>query len=56
MGRFNADLELTASSEQEVDEDTFVLFFENTVYLNSSEDSILVLDKNTLEQIDSILP
>ncbi len=48
VGRFNADLQMVAVSSVAIDPDTFVTFFEKTVFVNSADGGIVVLNEDDL--------
>ena len=52
LAKFNLNLELQAASEVPVFNDTFMSFYEDFIYLNDSKKNILILDKNTLKQLE----
>ncbi len=56
LGRFDAALKLAARSAAEINENTFITFYEDYIYINSIDKQILVLKKDDLSQIDVIKP
>ncbi|MBN2038560.1 MAG: hypothetical protein JW864_00865 [Spirochaetes bacterium] len=56
LGRFDTDLSLVAKSNIEVDEDTFISFYDNFIYINRIDKIIVVLNKDDLSMIDEIKP
>jgi hypothetical protein len=56
LGKFNQNLELVGKSTEKIDEDTFISFFDNFVYLNSVDKQIIVLNKDDLKLIEKIAP
>lgn len=52
LAKFDLNLELQAKSEVPVFNDTFMSFYEDFIYLNDSKKNILILDKNTLKQLE----
>ena len=56
LGRFDTELKLTAKSDNEINENTFITFYEKYIYINRKDRQIMVLDKDTLKQIDIIKP
>ncbi|MBN2160889.1 MAG: hypothetical protein JW807_15980, partial [Spirochaetes bacterium] len=56
LGRFDGDLKLVAKSDQEVSENTFISFWENYIYINRQDKTIIVLNKEDLKFIDEVRP
>ncbi|HOV13962.1 MAG TPA: P83/100 family protein [Spirochaetota bacterium] len=56
LGKFNNKLELIKKTIEKVDPNTFISFYENFIYINGDDKSILVLDKNDLTLTDKIKP
>ena len=52
LAKFDLNLELQAKSEVAVFNDTFMSFYEDFIYLNDSNKNILILDKETLKQLE----
>lgn len=52
LAKFNLNLEMVATSEVPVFNDTFMSFYEDFIYLNDSKKNILILDKNTLKKLE----
>ena len=52
LAKFDLNLELQAKSEVAVFNDTFMSFYEDFIYLNDSDKNILILDKETLKQLE----
>lgn len=52
LAKFDLNLELQAKSETSVFNDTFMSFYEDFIYLNDNKKNILILDKNTLKQLE----
>jgi hypothetical protein len=52
LAKFDLNLELQAKSEVAVFNDTFMSFYEGFIYLNDSDKNILILDKETLKQLE----
>lgn len=52
LAKFDLNLELQAKSETPVFNDTFMSFYEDFIYLNDNKKNILILDKNTLKQLE----
>ncbi|MCG8570593.1 MAG: hypothetical protein MJB14_10680 [Spirochaetes bacterium] len=56
LGKFDANLGTVAQSSEEVSNDTFISFFEDVVYINSSDNRILVLKQSDLSLDEVISP
>lgn len=57
LAKYDKNLKRLAKSSDRVDKDTFITFYEDTVYINNElKNRILVLDKKDLRTIDSIQP
>lgn len=56
LGRFNTDLELEAESKQEINQDSFITFFEETIYINRVDKTIIILKRDDLSFIAEIKP
>ncbi|MBV6493090.1 MAG: hypothetical protein LDLANPLL_01105 [Turneriella sp.] len=56
LGKFDKDLKLLQRSEVKVYEDTFFSFYENTIYVNSADRKIEVLNRADLKAAGSIIP
>jgi hypothetical protein len=56
LGRFDSNLKLVAKSKEEINEDTFISFYENFIYINRIDKTIMVLNKNDLEFVDVVKP
>jgi len=56
LGRFDTNLKMVSKSSEEVNENTFISFWDNFVYINRVDKTIMVLDKETLKLIDTIKP
>jgi len=56
LGRFTFDLKLDKVSTVKMDRDSFISFFEETIYINRSDKNIIVLDKKDLSFIEEIKP
>jgi len=56
LGKFDTNLVLISKSSEEVNENTFISFWNNYIYINSRDKTIMVLDNKTLQLIDSIKP
>ena len=56
LGRFDGKLQLTARSGESINENTFISFFGDYIYINKFDKSIMVLNKNDLSLIDVIKP
>jgi hypothetical protein len=56
LGRFDASLKLVAKSGVKINENTFITFYEEFVYINSADKKIIVLKKSDLSLLDTIQP
>ncbi len=56
LGRFDGNLKLVVKSKEEISEDTFISFFEDKIYINRSDKTIIALNKNDLSLIGEIKP
>lgn len=56
LGRFDTNLKMVSKSSEEVNENTFISFWDNYIYINRADKTIMVLDKETLTLIDTIKP
>jgi hypothetical protein len=56
LGKFNENLEKAAMSREKISDNTFISFYNDFIYINSSTGEILVLNKNSLEYINKIKP
>ncbi len=56
LGRFDSNLKLVAKSKEEINEDTFVSFYENYIYINRLDKTIMVLNKDDLSFVDIVKP
>jgi hypothetical protein len=56
LGKFNTDLKLEAESKEEVSQDSFITFFEETIYINRADKTIIILKKDDLSFIGEIKP
>jgi hypothetical protein len=56
LGKFSADMKLTAMSKDEVDPDSFISFYNDLVYINDKNKDILVLNKADLTTRTAITP
>jgi len=56
LGKFNESLELINKSIEKVDPNTFISFFEDYVYINGADKSIIVLKKSDLSFVEKIQP
>jgi hypothetical protein len=56
LGKFNTDLVLEAESKEEVNQDSFITFFEESIYINRADKSIMILKKDDLAFIGEIKP
>ena len=56
LGRFNYNLELEKVSNVKMDKDSFISFFEDSIFINRSDKNIIVLNKNDLSFVEEIQP
>jgi hypothetical protein len=56
LGKFNPNLELIAKSTETVDNSTFITFYKEYIYINNAKKDIVVLNKDNLKLIDTIMP
>jgi hypothetical protein len=56
LGRFDGSLKLTARSKEELSENTFISFWDNYIYINRQDKTIIVLNKDDLTFIDEVRP
>lgn len=56
LGCFDTNLSLIAKSQDEVNENTFISFWDNYIYINRVDKTIMVLNKQTLQRIGTIHP
>jgi hypothetical protein len=56
LGRFDADLKLVAKSKERINENTFISFWDNYIYINRADKTIIVLNKEDLSIIDEVKP
>lgn len=56
LGRFDANLKLVAKSKEDLSENTFISFWENYIYINRRDKTIIVLNKEDLSFIDEVKP
>ncbi|MFA5518449.1 MAG: P83/100 family protein [Spirochaetota bacterium] len=56
LGKFNTDLKLEAESSEEVSQDSFITFYEDSIYINRADKTIIILKKDDLSFIGEIKP
>ncbi len=56
LGKFDQDLKLVSKSKEKINENTFITFFEEYIYVNREDKSIIVLNKNDLSLAGEIKP
>lgn len=56
LGRFDGNLKLVAKSKEELSENTFISFWDDYVYINRQDKTIIVLNKDDLSFIDEVKP
>lgn len=56
LGKFDQELKLAAKSKEKINENTFITFFDEYIYINRDDKSIIVLNKNDLTLAGEIKP
>ncbi|OHD07284.1 MAG: hypothetical protein A2086_05445 [Spirochaetes bacterium GWD1_27_9] len=56
LGKFNLNMELVNKSAEKVESNTFITFFEDSIFINSVDKKILVLKKDDLNLVEKIEP
>ena len=56
LGKFDQELKLIAKSNEKISEDTFITFFDEFIYINREDKSIIVLNKNDFSLAGEIKP
>ncbi len=56
LARFDGGLKLTAKSKEEVSENTFVSFWEDYIYINRADKTIIILKKEDLSLVGEVKP
>ncbi len=56
LGRFDGQLKLTAKSKERINENTFISFWGEYVYINRHDRTIIVLNKSDLSLIGEVKP
>jgi hypothetical protein len=56
LGRFDGNLKLVAKSNEAISEETFISFFEDKIYINRLDKTIIVLNKNDLSLMGEVKP
>jgi hypothetical protein len=56
LGKFNKNLQAVAKSSDRINENTFITFYQNFVFINRHDREILVLDKDSLKTLDVVKP
>ena len=56
LGKFNAKLELAAISTEKVDSNTFISFYDKSIFINNPAKEIMVLNKEDLSFVEKIKP
>ncbi|TFH41385.1 MAG: hypothetical protein E4G96_05595, partial [Chrysiogenales bacterium] len=56
LGRFDGGLKLTAKSKERIDENTFISFWDDYIYINRGDKTIIVLKNADLTFIDEVKP
>ncbi|MFH0977435.1 MAG: P83/100 family protein [Spirochaetota bacterium] len=56
LGRFDGNLKLVAKSKEDISEDTFISFFEDKIYINRLDKTIVALKKDDLSLIGEVKP
>ena len=56
LGKYDKNLKLVARSNEWINENTFITFFDDLIYINRQDKQIIVLEKDTLTVVDVIKP
>jgi Borrelia P83/100 protein len=56
LARFDSGLKLVAKSKEEINENTFISFWGNYIYINRLDKAIIVLNKDDLSLLDEVKP
>ncbi len=56
LGKFDTNLKMVSKSSEVVNENTFISFWDNYIYINRADKTIMVLEKETLKLVDTIKP
>lgn len=56
LGKFDQELKIVAKSKEKISEDTFITFFDDFIYINRDDRSIIVLNKNDFTLAGEIKP
>lgn len=56
LGKFDENLKLIAKSKEQISSDTFISFFSEDIFINSSDKKILILNGNNLSLKGKIIP
>lgn len=56
LGRYDSELKQVALSKEAIDENSFITFYEDYIYINSTTSQILVLNKEDLTLIEKVAP
>ena len=56
LGKFDQELKLVSRSKEKISEDTFITFFDEFIYINREDKSIIVLNKNDFSLAGEIKP
>jgi len=54
LGKFDQNLKLIASSQVAIQKDSFISFFEDTIYINKENGQIMILNKSNLKNAGTI--
>lgn len=56
LGKFDTDLKLVARSKEKINQNSFITFYEESIYINREDMTIIVLKKDDLSLVDVIKP
>ncbi len=56
LGKFDTSLKLVSKSSEKLNENTFITFFEKSIYINREDKTIIVLNSDDLKLTDVIKP
>jgi len=56
LGKYDMNFKIVARSNEWINENTFITFFEDYIYINSEDKKIMVLNKKDLSLIETISP
>jgi hypothetical protein len=56
LARFDGGLKLVAKSKEEINENTFISFWDNYIYINRLDKTIIILNREDLSLLGEVLP